>query len=116
MTDRTTGERARAEDEITAMLRDGRMDGLVRFLERKFGECGTVAEDAVVDSVIAALKTAERRPIDNMTAFLATVAKRRTIRLLKNEGRYVSDEDAEDVGASWQEFELVQTVSIVAKL
>ncbi len=97
------------------MLRERRIDKLVKFLEKKYSNCPQLVDDAVLESIASALEVSERRPIHKVGAFIAKVADRRVLRALRRERLGDAARDTEEAKFS-AELDLIDAKRTVEML
>lgn len=97
-----------------AMLRDGRIDGIVRFLEGRHRQWADFVEDAVFESIVKLLATAERRDVENPTAFITRVAERQLLRAIgRARGQQAEIDELESEDAEHDVVEVRATVRML---
>lgn len=108
MSDETeaAARRQRIEDEIKGMLRDRRLDGIVRTLESQFHGQSQLAEDAVLEAIARLLRQIERNDVAHVLTYVQKVATnyiKKELHRLKPIGGGIDSLDAkvDDVNSEW---------------
>ena len=98
--------RQRVEDEIKGMLRDRRLDGIVRTLQAHFHGQPQLAEDAVLEAISRLLRQIERNDVSHVLTYIQKVATnfmKKELHRLKPIGGGVDSLDAklDDPDTDW---------------
>ncbi|MEF2255314.1 RNA polymerase sigma factor [Microbacterium schleiferi] len=107
MSDQTgdTARRRHVEAEIKAMLRDQRLDGIVRTLESQFHGQRQLAEDAVLEAIERVLKKIEHDDVAHVLSYIQMVAVNYVKKELTKQKRFGGGIDSLDAKLADEEME-----------